>query len=380
MTTSPSVPPSPLANNALCGIEDFGETDRTITNADRPAETNHKHQCLDVPKPIESQYACDAYSASFPSAHLAGERTYMPDIGAAAIAYVDVFGAEVPDLDPVSFSCGIRHQLERFGNSLSDTIQSLKTHNLPIAANLRTVESLVKALLRSPDAAAIAVFVKCREEIKEAVQRLAELESHIGEQQLRCIDRARYALAHQWCFLREELNTDSYLHECASQLQHLLALETFYTQFPLIEQLTETIEKEYDNRFNEAQSARVAAYTKAMGELVTTPGWTDIGEDQQRSMMVMLQGPGVRARVQGSLSHETSIAELRADCDACQERLRSAILEIRRIVDGKRVVVLNVKKHFAGSIDTIQRLDEAIDSFRNECADLISAGMKVVVE
>ena len=75
----------------------------------------------------------------------------------------------------------------------------------------------------------------------------------------------------------------------------------------------------------------------------------------------------------------TPIPQLRADRDACDGRLRAAVQEIRRILDGERVVAVNLGTYFSGGVETVEQLDAALEGVRDECARLIGAGKKVIV-
>jgi hypothetical protein len=61
-------------------------------------------------------------------------------------------------------------------------------------------------------------------------------------------------------------------------------------------------------------------------------------------------------------------------------RLRIAIQEVHRAVEGERVVTLNVASYFSGGIDNEDQLDAALEGIREECARLIGAGKKVIVQ
>ena len=54
--------------------------------------------------------------------------------------------------------------------------------------------------------------------------------------------------------------------------------------------------------------------------------------------------------------------------------------ELRRIIDGERVVTVSLGSYFAGGIETEEQLDAALDGVREECARLIGAGKKVIVQ
>ena len=125
---------------------------------------------------------------------------------------------------------------------------------------------------------------------------------------------------------------------------------------------------------DEALDARVAAYTKAFDKLVKAPGWTEIDEDQQRR----LAEPFERGKKRDEI--RVPIPQLRADRDACGGRLSAAIAELRRIIDGERVVTVSVGSYFAGGVETEEQLEAALDGVREECARLIGAGKKVIVQ
>jgi hypothetical protein len=74
------------------------------------------------------------------------------------------------------------------------------------------------------------------------------------------------------------------------------------------------------------------------------------------------------------------IPQLRADRDACESRLKHAITELRRIIDGDRVVTVSVGSYFASGIETEEQLDAALDGVREECARYIGAGKKIIVQ
>jgi hypothetical protein len=74
------------------------------------------------------------------------------------------------------------------------------------------------------------------------------------------------------------------------------------------------------------------------------------------------------------------IPQLRSECDACDGRLRAAIAELRRMIDGERVVSVSLGSYFGGGVETEEQLDAALDGVREECSRLIGAGKKVIVQ
>ena len=75
-----------------------------------------------------------------------------------------------------------------------------------------------------------------------------------------------------------------------------------------------------------------------------------------------------------------AIPQIRSERDACESRLRTAVAEVHRIIEGERVVSVSLGSYFAGGVETEEQLDAALDGIREECARLIGAGKKVIVE
>jgi hypothetical protein len=107
---------------------------------------------------------------------------------------------------------------------------------------------------------------------------------------------------------------------------------------------------------------------------VKTPGWSDVGEEQQRRLGAPFERGKSREEVRLPIPH------IRSERDACEGRLRSAIEELRRIIDGERVVNVSVGSYFEGGVETEEQFDAALEGVREECARLIRAGKKVIVQ
>ena len=99
----------------------------------------------------------------------------------------------------------------------------------------------------------------------------------------------------------------------AIRIGDLLARESFYKELPAIEQNTRALEADYDKRFEEALSARIAAYTKAFDRLVKAPGWGEVDEDQQRRLVAPFERGKSREK------ERLPIPQLRSERDACDE-------------------------------------------------------------
>jgi hypothetical protein len=232
----------------------------------------------------------------------------------------------------------------------------------------------MKAILRGSEDNAIATFNASHRAIKDAIKRASELEQALSEPRLRDLERAREALTVAWPFLRQEADISEDLRSNAADLEELLARETFYRELPPIEQNTRMIEAEHKRRYDEALEERVSAYRKAFVRLEQTPGWGDLDQDQQQTIASPLQRGMTRDKI------PLPIPLVRSERDACEGRLRAAIAEVHRLVEGERLVTVRLGTYFTGGVETEEQLDAALTGIREECTRLIGAGKKVIVE
>lgn len=337
-------------------------------------EATSKGQTLDTVTGVEAR-------ETFSNNNLFRQASFRPKKGIefeelvkASEAFRDTFGSEVKELNASSIVAELRKEVARNEDTVASALATLTAHRLPGGTVLEDAIGQMKAILRGSEDNAIATFNASHRAIKDAIKRAVELEQVLSEPRLHDLERARKAQSNLWTFLEQEADIADDLRMCATELEDLLQRETFFKELPAIEQHTRALELEYQRRFDEALDARVAAYTKAFDELVKTPGWTEIDEDQQRRLAEPFE--------RGMKRDETgvTIPQLRADRDACDGRLRAAIAELRRIIDGERVVTVSVASYFAGGIETEEQLEAALDGIREECARLIGAGKKVIVQ
>jgi hypothetical protein len=337
-------------------------------------EATSKGQTIDTVTGVEPR-------ESFSNNNLFRQASFRPKKGIefeelvkASEAFRDTFGSEVKELNAGAIVAELRKEVARHEDTVASALATLTAHRLPGGTVLDGAIGQMKAILRGSEDNAIATFNTSHRAIKDAIKRAVELEQVLNEPRLRDVERAREAQRVLWSFLSQEADVSDELRTRASELEDLLQRETFFKELPTIEQHTKALETEYARRENEAREARVAAYTNAFETLVSTPGWPEIDEHQQRR----LAEPFERGRKRDD--GRVPIPQLRADRDACGGRLSTAITELRRIIDGERVVTVSVGSYFAGGVETEEQLEAALDGVREECARLIGAGKKVIVQ
>lgn len=299
----------------------------------------------------------------------------------ASEAYRDTFGAEVRELNASAIAAELRKAVARHEDVVASAVSTLAAHRLPGGGVLDAALGHIKAILRGSEDNAIATFNASHKSIKEAVQRAGQLDHALSERHLANLARARRGLSELWGFLQTEPDVPDPVRAKAAELEDLLARETFFKELSAIDHAAATIEAEYQRRYDAALDARTAAYEDACTRFRKAPAWLVLEkEDRDRlePMQDRLAAPFELLSMRDTAP--VPIPQLRADRDACEGRLRAALAELNRIIDGERVVTLSVASYFAGGIESEGQLDAALNGIRQECARLIGAGKKIFIQ
>lgn len=291
----------------------------------------------------------------------------------ASEAFRDTFGTEVRELNAGAIVNELRKEVARHEDTVVSALGQLTAHRLPGGTVLEGAVGQMRAILRGSEDNALATFNSSHRSLKDAIKRAAELEQSLTEPRLHDLDRARQALVVAWPVLVEEADLGLDVRSHAEALQDLLARETFFRDFPTIEQHAHAVENEYARRFEDALQARIDTYVRAFARLIKTPGWSEVPEDTQRAIAAPLEAGTKPA------PKTVSITLLRSEREACESRLRIAIKKVQETLEGERLVSVPVQAYFGRGIETEEQLDAALSGLREECARLIGAGKKVVL-
>ena len=337
-------------------------------------EATSKGQTLDSVTVVEAREA-------FSNNNLFRQASFRPKKGIAfeelvkaAEAFCETFGSEVRELNAGAVVLELRREVARNEDSVASALATLTAHRLPGGTMLDEALGQIKAILRGSEDNAIGTFNASHRAIKDAIRRAGELEQVLTEPRLHALERAQQARLVLWAFLRQEPDIADDLRTQAAALQDLLVRETFFKDLPAIEQHAWAIESEYEARYRDALEARLTAYQSAYEHLVKAPGWDEVAEPEQQRLAELFQ------RAMKREEERVPIPQIRADRDACDGRLRGAVTELRRIIDGERIATVDLGSYFAGGVETEEQLDAALNGVREECARLIGAGKKVIVQ
>jgi hypothetical protein len=336
-------------------------------------EVTSKGQTFDTATTVEAR-------ETFSNNNLFRQASFRPKRGMeyaqlaqAAEAFRDTFGRDVRELNAATIASELKKEMDRHEDVLSSALTKLSTHRLSGGAMLDAAIGQMKSILRGSQDNAIATFNAGHRAIKDAIARAGDVDRALTEPRLHDVDRARRAVEVAWPVLKDEPDISSDLGSRFEQLNDLLQRETFYRDLPAIEQHARTIEQEYARRFDDAQQARIDAYSSALERLTKTPGWTEVKDEAKRAIS------GSLLAGKEPLPRTAPIPLLRSERDACEARLKQAIRRVQEIVEGERLAPIQVQPYFGAGIETVEQLDAALGGLREECVRLIGAGKKVVL-
>lgn len=298
----------------------------------------------------------------------------FPEIAKAATNFKDTFGSEVREINQSTVVAELRSKLSEVADDVQAALTTLATGNLPGADVLSNSLDRIKTIIRGTEDVAIGEFNSAHQTIKDGIKRAGEINSVLVTSALEDLVAARQVLQRQWLFLDGEPDLEQSVRDAADNLADLLDRETFFRELADIDQSRATIDKEYDRRFAIELGATAAVYGEAIEELATTPGWTNLSDDQQQQVASPLWDCADEGRLQGR-----TIQQLRSDRDACDHRLQHAIEEVHQLIEGDRIFTLNVKPYFRDGVDDVDQLNAALDGLRDECERLIADGKKIIV-
>jgi len=330
---------------------------------------------------IESALSPEARN-TFLNNNLFRQSSFRPKIAvefASLLTAVDnfknVFGHEIPEIEQTVVADAIKKEVGKHQEELLEVHKTLNEHKMPGAEILQDAINQMRVIRNGAEENAILTFNTSFSEIKEAVKRAVEINKTLTKPHIHVFDRSRIIFHAKWPVLEQETGLDETFFDHAEQLKELMQRETFFREFPSIDQHCHALEDEYQRRFKQAALVRTTEYGNALEILKSTPGWEQLIENQQEFVSKVLS-----KRLACKPNRSTSILLMRADVEACPIRLDKAIEKMMVIIGGQRVAKVDASTFFKGAVETEEQLNAALEGLKEACERLIGEGKKVLVQ
>ncbi len=289
--------------------------------------------------------------------------------------YKEVFGKELAELGASVVATAIRSDVTESEGQVEEIVTTLRRNGLPGVTLLESASGQMRSIRSGDDEQALSGFNAAYREIGEAIKRAAELEQALTLVALEDLRRARRALIELWPVLSEEPDLDECLRDHAEALAAMLSDEAFYRELPRIDEHAVAVQREYERRHEEAAKQRTEAYDKALERLRATRGWELLDGDKRSAIEEPLA-----ERASGAGATDLSIPMLREQTNASEALLRRAVEDALRLVDGGRVVTVDVSAFFSGGIETEEQLQAALDGLKEHVLELIAEGKRALIQ
>ncbi len=292
----------------------------------------------------------------------------------AEAAFRDVFGKQLPELQAAIIADAIRREVGAAEDQLVEVLTTLRSEQLPGTTILQEAIDEMRGIRSGGEDDAIQTFNAVHKALKDAIRRGNELRAALTKPALADLRRARNCLAAQWPFLNDEVDLPEELREDAAKLEDLLKRETFFRELAAIDQHATALAAAYDERFEAAAQARADAYQAALDDLHGRDGWGNLNEEQQ----LRVDEP-LRTRATTTVPASATIPFLRSELSACPQHLKHAIQQMMELLEGNRLVTIDIGTFFGTGVDNEEQLEAALEALRHECIKLLAADKKILV-
>jgi hypothetical protein len=290
-------------------------------------------------------------------------------------AFREVYGKQLPELQPGVVAGAIRAAVAASEEELQEVLTTILTKQLPGSHVLQEAIDQMRAIRGGSEDDAITTFNAAHKGIGEGIKRGAELKAALTEPALMDLARARKVLDVTCPFLENEPELPEGLSDRAATLADILAKESFYRELAAIEQAAAVLQSEYDSRFEQAAEARGEAYQSALDKLKAKDAWSELNEDQQSRIALPL-----KSRAETDMASTTSIPFLRSELSACPQHLKAATKQMMELIEGNLLVTLDVSDFFESRIETSEQLDVTLNAMKQRIEKLLGEGKKVLFQ
>ncbi len=301
--------------------------------------------------------------------------TEISDWLKAEEGFRSVFGRSLPELQASAVAQAIRKEVGGSEEDIHEARTLLLTDGLPGAGVLQEAINQVRAIRGGNEDDAINIFNAAYRDIKEAIKRAAELKSALTDHALAKIKQAKVTLEQKWSFLETESDLPEHIASHAAKLSDLLRKETFFKELAVIDHSTKAVQDEYQNRFDQALDDCLEAYTEALAKLENESAWGELSADQKE----IIDRP-LKTRAKMKKNSGTTIPFLRSERSACPQLLREAIQSMLELIEGNKLVTINIADYFSDRIESQEQLESALAEMQQQIEKLLGQGKKILVQ
>ncbi|MBU7587299.1 MAG: BREX system P-loop protein BrxC [Nostoc sp. TH1S01] len=305
--------------------------------------------------------------------------------------YEDLTGDTV-DMDKNAISAVFKQLATEELQLLFPVEAQVKANSLPVLDQLEDYRNTLTSIQNGTADDCVQILVGEGVSLKEARDRFRRIREATNESSISTIQAAKRVANNQWSVVS---NQKPEIAEVANRLRENLDAEYFVDRIPEIKADAEIIAKAYAEGYVKIHTQRTQEYQKVIEEIKGRSEWTNIPPEQQEVLLNELQK---RACTHDLATDENwsltanecsvcraTIAQMESDL-AALSGLKSQVLfriqELTAITEEKEVVIERVRlgDFYSETIDSEEAVEQVVERLREHLLDLVSKGVKIILE
>jgi len=261
-----------------------------------------------------------------------------------------------------------------------------KANGLPISDRLDAYKAHLDRILQRGNDDVVRYLADQGDTIKQLRDETATIRAGTDEEGLARFHRMQRALNEAYPVLERD-GKDAELAAKAKSIREALADDEFYQPNPAADRATKAIMDRFERGYRSLHEERKRAYQQAVAKVEATLAWKAVPEAKRASLIAGLR-IGEHALAYDPerltcLACGASMAALRGDLDALQKRLSDVLAAVQRAVQPdvklERVSLARIAG-LGGPISSQEGVDEAVERIRTYLTELVSNGIRVILE
>jgi hypothetical protein len=305
--------------------------------------------------------------------------------------YEDLTG-ETADVDKNAIAMALKHFAMEELNTLLQVEAKAKANLMPVIEQLEDYKDSLLSIQNGGADDCVQILAGEGTSLKELRDRTRKIKEATQETALNTFKAAHQVLGNQWV-VGSNQNPD--LAEKANKLREKLNSQYCVDCLEDIAAATQEIASVYAQHYTKLHRQRLEVYRHAIAEIKGHSEWTNIPQEQQEALLSELhkraceQDLSVNQNwsLQGNecLVCHSSIPQMESDLMALSGLKNQVLVRIQELLAQSKeenVIIERVRlsNFVSGSIDSEEDVERVIDQLKEHLLDLVSKGVKIILE
>ena len=309
----------------------------------------------------------------------------------AADNYEKITGEEI-DIDENRIATAFKDVAKKEKEYLIPLIERMSMLNLPgvelVKSHLETVEGILG--MSSEDC--VKTLAGEGNSYRETSAKVRKIKEFLTDEAIDIIKKARKVYTDMVPALERTEKLNDEFRDKAKKLSSLINSEELFESIEVIRSLSNALESLYMDIYKKKHEERSALYRKAIDEIKGMPEWLSLCENRQFSEAEQNK---ILHPLLEKAEDTTEFSDDSTACQSCRATLPQLDSEITAVASCKASVISSIHKLIApeekvervkvseilsGKIESSEDIETAIEKLKDHLMNLISRGIKIILE